>query len=177
MVSFGRQDALFQVGRVGAVQQQMLVMVGLYHQVVGSAYGHLHLFVGLAAVGDDDKPLPRKVDGVAQAVGRVVADAETVYLHARQFPCLSFLEVSPCGAQFLSNAVVAVNTFVDELGGVDGQMYPFAECADGANVVGVVVRDEYAHYVAEVESHFSESFVYGACRHAGVNQYALLPCA
>ncbi len=155
----------------------MLVVVRLYHEVVGSAYGVFYLLVGFSAVGDDDKPLSRKVYFVAQTVGRVVADAEAVYLHAGEFPSLSFLEVSPSGAQFLSHAVVSVNAFVYELGGVDGQMDALAECTDGADVVGMVVCDEYAHYVAEVESHLSESFVNSACRHACVNQYALLPCA
>ena len=155
LVSAGAEDTLLEVSGIRAVEQHVLVVVGLDDEVVGRTDIRFHLGVDGSAVGHEHKTLPEVIDAVTEAVGRVVLDAEGVDAHAEQFPLFPFVEITPAGSQFLAHTVVPVDTLVDGCGGVDRQADAFAEGAYSTDMVGVVVGDEHTHDVLEVKAHLA----------------------
>ena len=152
----------------------MLVVVGFDDEVVGVADSLLNVGIGFAAVGDKDETLSVSTNLIAETVGGVVADAERRDLEIVESECLAFLEIAAGSAQFLTQPVVAVDAFVDEAGCINRDMRPFAERADGADMVSVVVGDEDPEEVTKVESEGTQVPMDGPRRDTGINQYALL---
>ncbi len=143
------------------------------HQI--HADGFFHDRIGLAAVCGNHEILTLRIDPVAPAVCRIVPDAAGRGLHIPQCKWFAFLEVASGGAQFLLHAVVPIYSLVNLAGGVDGDMESFAQRANGANVVRVVVGDEHTHDVLKIQIHLLQPLGDGTCRDAGINQNALLP--
>ena len=170
LVSARAQDTLFEIGRIGSVEQHMLVVVRLYHKVVRRADVFLHLLVDAAAVGHEHKALSAIVNAVPDAVGRVMLDAERVDFQPVQVPLFALVEETSAGAQFLAHAVVAVDTRVNLRRGVDRQFDPLAQGAYGTDMVRVVVRDEHAHDVPELQTHLVQVFLNGTGRDTRIDE-------
>ena len=173
LVAARREDSLLEVGGVRAVKEHLLVVVGLDDDVVGGPYGLRHHGVRLAAVGGNHELLAESADDVAEAVGGVVADAESIELHSRILEGDTFLEEASGRAQFFPHAVVAVNPLMDGGSSVDRQVHALAEGANSAYVVGMVVRDEHTADIAEVHAHLAQVLLYSARGDTRVNEYSL----
>ena len=115
----GRQDSLFEIGGIGAVQQHVFIVISLYHQVIGGAYIGLHLLVGFAAIGGNHKPLTIVVYHITDTLGRVVVDSERIDCHVKKRPLLFFLKIAATGFEFLAHTIVAVYSLVYQRGGID----------------------------------------------------------
>ena len=168
------EDAFLEVGGIRTIEEHLLVVVGLDDEVVGCADGFFDLVVRRAAVGDEDETLTHEIDGVAQAIGRVVRDAEGIDLHAKEFEGYAFVEETTGRLEFERDAVVAVDAGMDSGGRVNGEMDMFPEPSDRADMVGVVMRDENPHDVGEVEFHRTQAVVNLTRRDAGIDEDALL---
>ena len=174
LVTAVRQDALLQVRRIRTVQQHLLVVVGLYHQVVGRADSLLDLIVGRAAVGNQHKPLAHVVDAVTQAVGRVVRDTESVDLHAEQLEGYALVEEPACGLQLQRHSVVAVDACMDLFRRVNRQVDMLAQTTHRTDMVRVIVRHQHTHDVRKIQVHAPQAVVDLTRRDAGIDQDALL---
>ncbi len=149
-------------------------MIGLDDKVVGRADSLFDLVVRCATIGDEHEAFPHIIDGIAQAIGGVVRDSEGVDPHAKEFERLTFFEETSRGLEFERDAVVAVNAGVDGGSGVDGDMDVLSESSDGADMVGMIVRDEDSHDVGEVEFHRAKTVVNLTRRDTGIDEDALV---
>lgn len=168
------EDTLLEVDGIGAVEEHVFIVIGFDNEVVGVADSLLNVGIGFAAVGDEDKTLSVSTNLIAETVGGVVADAERRDLEIAKSECLTFLEIAAGSAQFLTQPVVAVDAFVDEAGCINRDMRPFAERADGADMVSVVVGDEDPEEVTKIKSESTQVPMDGPRRDTGINKYALL---
>lgn len=155
----------------------MFVVVSLDDNMVGGLDKGFHIVVRFAAVGSDHEALSAAIDDVAETVGRIVADTKGGYLHIKEGERYAFFDVFTRGSQFFLYAIVMVYTLMDQASGIDRQVNAFTECANGTDMVGVVVGDEYTHDVAEIEVHLAEAFLDGTRRYAGIDKDTLLACA
>ena len=187
LVPSRRQNPLFQVGGVGTVQQQVLVVVRFYHDVVRRLQIAFHLRARRTAVRGEHPPLAHEINHIPHALRRVVADTEGLHLQdgsplrfmvrrtqQRQLPARAFLEILARSLQLLPHAVVAVYPLVHKGRRVYRQAHTFTQRAHGADMVRVVMRNQHARYVAEVQTHTPQVLLYRAGRYAGIYQDALL---
>lgn len=174
LVSARGKDALLEVDGIGAVEEHVLIVVGFDDEVVGVADSLLNVGIRFAAVGDKDETLSVSTNLIAETIGGVVADTERRDLEIAKSECLTFLEIAAGSAQFLAQPVVAVDAFVDEAGCINRDMRPFAERADGADMVSVVVGDKDPEEVTKIESEGTQVPMDGPRRDTGINKYALL---
>ena len=79
----GGQDTLFEVGGIWTIKQHVLIMVGLDDDMVGSLQKGLYTMIRFTAVGHNHESLVHIINHIPHAVGRVMADAEGSYLHAK----------------------------------------------------------------------------------------------
>ena len=77
-------------------------------------------------------------------------------------------------AQFDGNAIIAVNTLVDERGGVNRDMHLLANSAYCTNMICMIVRYEHAHDFGEIHSHILQEMVDGAGRDTCIYQDTFL---
>lgn len=94
LVSTRGENALFEIGGVRAIEEQLLIVVGLDDDMVGRLDEGLHIVVGFAAVGSDHETLTEAVDDVAKAVGGVVTNAEGSDLHVKEGEGYAFFEIA-----------------------------------------------------------------------------------
>ena len=168
------ENTLLQIGRVRTFKQHLLVVIGLDDKVVGCADSLFDLVVRRATIGDEHEAFPHIIDGIAQAIGGVVRDSEGVDPHTKEFERLTFFEETACGLEFERDAIVAVDAGVDGCSGVDGDMDMLSKPSDGADMVGMVVRDEDSHDVGEVEFHRAKTVVNLTRRDTGIDEDALV---
>jgi hypothetical protein len=103
----------------------------------------------------------------------LLLDMESIDLHAEEFPLFAFLKIASASAQFLAHAVVTVYAFMNKRRGIDRQFDAFAQRTYSADVIGVVMRDEHAANVLEIQTHLAQTLLYLTSRDAGINQHPL----
>ena len=173
LVSAVGEDAFFEESRVGTVEQHLFVVVGFDDEMVGRSDSGFDVVVRHAAVRNEHETFTHEIDDVSEAVGRVVRNTERVDLHAEEFEGFAFFEETASSAEFHRNAVVAVDACVDVGCGINGQVDVLAETPDRADVVCVVVSNEDAHDVGEVQAHVFQAVVDITRRDAGIDEDAL----
>ena len=174
LVSAGREDSLLEIGRIRTIEQHVLVVIRLNHQVISRSDILLHLIVHRPAIGHEYKALTIIIDAVTEAVSRVMLNTKSIDGHSEQLPFLPFLEITTTGAQFLPYAIVTINTGMDLGGSVDRQFNPFTQRTYGADMIGMVVRNEHTHYILEIEVHLPQTLLNLTRRDTSINEYSPL---
>lgn len=172
-----REDALLQIGRVGTSEQHIYIMISLDDDMVSRTYVCCHIFARRAGVGSYHESLSHEVYHVSYAFRRVMRYIECIDCHAGHSRYLKWhrlFEIMPTGAELGLHAIVAVDTRMYGSCGVDRQVDAFAQCTYGADMVCVVVRDEYRHDVGKIQPHLSQVLLYGTSRDAGIDENAAL---
>lgn len=165
--------ALFQRVGIASVFQHHVVVVGFDDQIVGLGDVVGHLFADETEVGGNDERFAFVGEGVAHAVGGVVADGERLYGEVANGDVFAFFVVFLARREFFGNAVVAIDADVHFACGIDGDVVFFAQHTHRADVVGVVVGDENAPNLFEREVVFFQFAFHGAHAHAGIDQEAV----
>ena len=159
-VAVGAADAHLQVARVGTLPELLRLMVGLQHEVVGLCDALLDLVGDVAAVGDEAEVDALADDVIAHAVGAVVGNGKGRDGKFAQLEGLPFLQVAQLVFVYLPpDAPVGVDAAVDIGRGVDRYVLVAAQRADRLDVVGVVVGDEDALDLVELEPVLDEMFL------------------
>ena len=136
-------DALFEMFRIMTILQHLRVMVGLYHKIVGAGDDGCNLVCDMSAVSDDAEHNVAQLDAVSHAVGAVVRHAEGCYPEVAQLKCLAFLyAVLKFERHLAPHAIVSADALIHFLGGINGNIVFCSKRAYGANMVGMVVRNE-----------------------------------
>lgn len=168
------KDSLLEVSRVRAVEQHMLVMIRLDHEVVRRTDIRLHLVVHRTAVGHQHKSLIHIIDAVPQTIGGVMLNMESVDLHVEQIPFLAFLEIPAARSELLADSVVTVYTIVDLGGGVNRNLHPLTQCTYRTDMIRMIVRDQDTHDIGEIEIHLAQVLLNLPSRDACVYQHPSL---
>ena len=174
LMSAGREDSLLEIGRIRTIEQHVLVVIRLNHQVISRSDILLHLIVHRPAIGHEYKALTIIIDAVTEAVSRVMLNTKSIDGHSEQLPFLPFLEITTTGTQFLPYAIVTINTGMDLGGSVDRQFNPFTQRTYGADMIGMVVRNEHTHYILEIEVHLPQTLLNLTRRDTRINEYSPL---
>lgn len=174
LMSAGREDSLLEIGRIRTIEQHVLVVIRLNHQVISRSDILLHLIVHRPAIGHEYKALTIIIDAVTEAVSRVMLNTKSIDGHSEQLPFLPFLEITTTGTQFLPYAIVTINTGMDLGGSVDRQFNPFTQRTYGADMIGMVVRNEHTHYILEIEVHLPQTLLNLTRRDTRINEYSTL---
>lgn len=151
-----REDALLEVGRIRTVEEHILVVIGFDYDVLGGTDIFGHFRGSGTAVGSDKAAFAHEINDIADTLGGVVRNIKGIDSHTAELERNAFFEVFAGGAELEADAIVAVDTLMDELGGIDWEMNLLSEGAYGTDMVGMVVRNEHTHDLGEVQSHIAE---------------------
>ena len=167
------RNAVFQVLGVTAPQQHIQVVVGFDNHRTGLG-GPLQGFVrGVAHIRHQHKEFFPAADGKADTLGGIVRDHKVLDIKIfRNGIPYAGLQILPAGAHPVPGEGVPQQGFVQGGSGPDGGTDPFAERAQGADVVSVLVRDEDGRYIVEAQMQGFQLFLDAANAHAGVYQNA-----
>ena len=102
-----------------------------------------------------------------------MVDAEGINGHRPELPWLAFLEIMTAAAELEVHTIIAVNTVMDDIRRKDRQAHLLTQRTYGTYVISVVVRDENAHNIGEIELHLLQVLLYVASRYTGINQHTL----
>ena len=174
LVSAGREDSLLEIGRIRTIEQHVLVVIRLNHQVIGRSDILLHLIVHRPAIGHEYKALTIIIDAVTEAVSRVMLNTESIDGHSEQLPFLPFLEITTTGTQFLPYAIVTINTGMDLGGSVYRQFNPFTQRTYGTNMIGMVVGNQHTHNILKIQVHLTQTLLNLTRRDTRINEYSPL---
>ena len=174
LVSAGREDSLLEIGRIRTIEQHVLVVIRLNHQVISRSDILLHLIVHRPAIGHEYKALTIIIDAVTEAVSRVMLNTESIDGHSEQLPFLPFLEITTTGTQFLPYAIVTINTGMDLGGSVDRQFNPFTQRTYGTNMIGMVVGNQHTHNILKIQVHLTQTLLNLTRRDTRINEYSPL---
>ena len=174
LVSAGREDSLLEIGRIRTIEQHVLVVIRLNHQVISRSDILLHLIVHRPAIGHEYKALTIIIDAVTEAVSRVMLNTESIDGHSEQLPFLPFLEITTTGTQFLPYAIVTINTGMDLGGSVYRQFNPFTQRTYGTNMIGMVVGNQHTHNILKIQVHLTQTLLNLTRRDTRINEYSPL---
>ncbi len=174
LVSAGREDSLLEIGRIRTIEQHVLVVIRLNHQVISRSDILLHLIVHRPAIGHEYKALTIIIDAVTEAVSRVMLNTESIDGHSEQLPFLPFLKISTTGTQFLPYAIVTINTGMDLGGSVYRQFNPFTQRTYGTNMIGMVVGNQHTHNILKIQVHLTQTLLNLTRRDTRINEYSPL---
>ena len=174
LVSAGREDSLLEIGRIRTIEQHVLVVIRLNHQVISRSDILLHLIVHRPAIGHEHKALTIIIDAVTEAVSRVMLNTESIDGHSEQLPFLPFLEITTTGTQFLPYAIVTINTGMDLGGSVYRQFNPFTQRTYGTNMIGMVVGNQHTHNILKIQVHLTQTLLNLTRRDTRINEYSPL---
>ena len=174
LVSAGREDSLLEIGRIRTIEQHVLVVIRLNHQVISRSDILLHLIVHRPAIGHEYKALTIIIDAVTEAVSRVMLNTKSIDGHSEQLPFLPFLEITTTGTQFLPYAIVTINTGMDLGGSVDRQFNPFTQRTYGTNMIGMVVGNQHTHNILKIQVHLTQTLLNLTRRDTRINEYSPL---
>lgn len=174
LVSAGREDSLLEIGRIRTIEQHVLVVIRLNHQVISRSDILLHLIVHRPAIGHEHKALTIIIDAVTEAVSRVMLNTKSIDGHSEQLPFLPFLEITTTGTQFLPYAIVTINTGMDLGGSVYRQFNPFTQRTYGTNMIGMVVGNQHTHNILKIQVHLTQTLLNLTRRDTRINEYSPL---
>ena len=174
LVSAGREDSLLEIGRIRTIEQHVLVVIRLNHQVISRSDILLHLIIHRPAIGHEYKALTIIIDAVTEAVSRVMLNTESIDGHSEQLPFLPFLEITTTGTQFLPYAIVTINTGMDLGGSVYRQFNPFTQRTYGTNMIGMVVGNQHTHNILKIQVHLTQTLLNLTRRDTRINEYSPL---
>ena len=174
LVSAGREDSLLEIGRIRTIEQHVLVVIRLNHQVISRSDILLHLIVHRPAIGHEYKALTIIIDAVTEAVSRVMLNTKSIDGHSEQLPFLPFLEITTTGTQFLPYAIVTINTGMDLGGSVYRQFNPFTQRTYGTNMIGMVVGNQHTHNILKIQVHLTQTLLNLTRRDTRINEYSPL---
>ena len=110
-MAIGTQDAILEILRIMPLQEHLLAVVRLYHQIVGTAYEIVHLLGDVPHIGDKAERHPLALHKIAHIVGAVVRHTKRGYLKLAHFQRHTLLDdVHVIGRNLLSDAIVALDT-------------------------------------------------------------------
>lgn len=172
-VSLIAQDTTLQIGRIGAALYHAFFVVGFNHQILGFGHGLCHLGGDVAAIGDEAEGYALGLNLIAYAVRAVMAHLEGSNHKIADLCRLALIDgVLVFGGQFAGNAVITVDAHVYHFCGVDGFVVVVGQMANGFDMVGVVVGNEYGIDVVQGKTVFFERLLQRSYANAGIYQDA-----
>ena len=173
-VAVGTQDAILEILRIRSLQEHLLTMVRLYHQIVGATDEIVHLLGDVAHIGDEAERHPLTLHEIAHVVSAVVGNPERSNLELAHIQRHTLLDdVHKIGRNFLSDAVVALDTYMNFTGCIYWQMIVGAEASHRLHMVGMVVRDEDVVHILKSQSIVVEMLFQRSDTHSNVYQYRI----
>ena len=144
-------------------------MVGLYHQVVGTADICGHLVGHASHVGHQTEVGVSGLNEIAHVVAAVVGHGEGGHGKLAQLLGNARLDIAAQrGVNLARHAVVAVDAAVHGLRGIDGHLQLVTHAAHALDVVGMVVGDEHVAHLRQTQSVVAHMLLQRADAHACV---------
>ena len=159
-VPFVAENAALEEIGVGAVLQRFHVVIGFEQERIHACERFTRHTGDEAGVGQDAERAVGSVDAVADGIHGVVRGGERAHGAAREFKRVARGEGDDGTGEDMGYAARDVDR-----GGAF-----FAECGEAADVVGVLVRDEYGGQVAERPPQRAEGLLDAAAGDARVNE-------
>ena len=173
-VAVGTQDAILEILRIRTLLEHLLTMVRLYHQIVGATDEIVHLLGDVAHIGDEAERHPLTLHEIAHVVGAVVGNPERSNLELAHIQRHTLLDdVHVIGRNLLSDAVVALDTYMNFTGCIYWQMIVGAEASHRLHMVGMVVRDEDVVHILKSQSIVMEMLFQRSDTHSNIYQYRI----
>ena len=173
-VTVGTQDAFLEILRIRPLLEHLLTVVRFYHQIVGATDEIVHLLGDVAHIGDEAERHPLTLHEIAHVVGAVVGNPERSNLELAHIQRHTLLDdVHVIGRNLLSDAVVALDTYMNFTGCIYWQMIVGAEASHRLHMVGMVVRDEDVVHILKSQSIVVEMLFQRSDTHSNVYQYRI----
>lgn len=173
-MTVGTQDAILEILRIWTLLEHLLAVVRLYHQIVGAPDEIVHLLGDVAHIGDEAERHPLTLHEIAHVVGAVVGNPERSNLELAHIQRHTLLDdVHVIGRNLLSDAVVALDTYMNFTGCIYWQMIIGAEASHRLHMVGMVVRDEDVVHILKSQSIVMEMLFQRSDTHSNVYQYRI----
>ena len=173
-VTIRPQDAILEILRIRTLLEHLLAVVRLYHQIVGAPDEIVHLLGDVAHIGDEAERHPLTLHEIAHVVGTVVGNPERSNLELAHIQRHTLLDdVHMIGRNLLSDAVVALDTYMNFTGCIYWQMIVGAEASHRLHMVGMVVRDEDVVHILKSQSIVMEMLFQRSDTHSNIYQYRI----
>lgn len=144
-VAMSVPDAVFEIAWIGTSLEHLRVVVGLYYQVVGTAYELLHLVGNGAYIREKTEYNTVSLNQITHIVGAVVRHVKGSDMEVAHVETLSLHNLHTVGlGELAAHAVVAVHAGMNRPRSVDRQIELLAQASHRLDVVGMVVSDENA---------------------------------
>ena len=166
-------DAHLEVMRVGAAEEHVHVEIRLHHHCIGLG-GPVHSLVRhVAQVGHQDEQMSFASDGIADGLGGVmrylkVLDLDTI---GDRVPGVR-LQVPPATTDFQMCKRIAGQGVLQDRSGIHRLGEAFADGAEVADMVAMVVGDEDRLETVEIQGQALENPFHPADAHTGVDENA-----
>ena len=172
-VAVASADPHLKLMRVRPAHQHIYIVIGFNHYYVGLA-GKGYGFVGNAAgIGHNEKLPVRYGYGKAAGVGGVVGDGEVAYLHIANGVPSTFFQYPAAGSYVGSGEGMACQGIVQLCGCVNRLAQALAERAKIADMVHVVMGNQYALDGVHAKAAYAHVPLEGANGSTGVYKYGL----
>ena len=173
-MTVGTQDAFLEILRIRPLLEHLLAVVRFYHQIVGATDEIVHLLGDVAHIGDEAERHPLTLHEIAHVVGAVVGNPERSNLELAHIQRHTLLDdVHVIGRNLLSDAVVALDTYMNFTGCIYWQMIVGAEASHRLHMVGMVVRDEDVVHILKSQSIVMEMLFQRSDSHSNIYQYRI----
>ena len=173
-MTVGPQDAILEILRIRTLLEHLLAVVRFYHQIVGAPDEIVHLLGDVAHIGDEAERHPLTLHEIAHVVGAVVGNPKRSNLELAHIQRHTLLDdVHVIGRNLLSDAVVALDTYMNFTGCIYWQMIIGAEASHRLHMVGMVVRDEDVVHILKSQSIVMEMLFQRSDTHSNVYQYRI----
>jgi len=159
-VPFVAENAALEEIGVGTVLQRFHVVIGFKQECIHTCEHFTRRVGDEAGVGQDAERAVGGVDAVADGIHGVVRGGERAHGAAREFKRVARGEGDDGTGEDMGYAARDVDR---------GRAF-FAECGETADVVGVLVRDEYGGQVAERPPQRAEGLLDAAAGDARVDE-------
>ena len=169
--------AHLQMLRIRTLQEHLAVVVSLDDQIIGACDVGSNLVGHLTDIGNQTERRLPHLNHIAHVVAAVVGHVEGRHPEVAHLQADARLDVAALLHSHLARyAVVAVDAFVHQPRGIDGQVKLVADAAHTLDVVGMVVGDQNVVHPRQAEPVVSEMLFQPTDAHAGINQEAVVFC-
>ena len=173
-MTVGPQDAILEILRIRTLLEHLLAVVRFYHQIVGAPDEIVHLLGDVAHIGDEAERHPLTLHEIAHVVGAVVGNPKRSNLELAHIQRHTLLDdVHVIGRNLLSDAVVALDTYMNFTGCIYWQMIIGAEASHRLHMVGMVVRDEDVVHILKSQSIVMKMLFQRSDSHSNIYQYRI----
>lgn len=176
-MSCATSDALFEVIGVTAGAQHIFVVIALDDEVVGfGEVGH-HLVGEGANISGEGHFVCSKFDEIARIVLTIMRYVECCEAEIFYEKRGSFLDDTFGCANGVFHQSMGADGLMHLCGGMDGYVVAVGKCADGLDMIHVIVGDEDGANLVEVVAMFLQAFANGANANAYIDENAVVAIA